>query len=104
MFKMYGRFMIGCPHRPAICFRKYAFFTQVDHRLNRQHNTFFQFWSAASFTIIRYLRIFMQASAQAMAYQFPYYPISMFLLGMFLYGKCNIAYTVTCNRFFNSFV
>ena len=38
-----------------------------------------------------------------MSNQFPNNTIAMFFFCMILYGKGNITYAVTCNRFFNSF-
>src|SRR5215813_8505152 len=104
MFKMNRRLMVLRPNGPAVFLSINLSCTQVDHWFNGKYQAFFHLSTASSFSIIRHLRIFMHASSQAMAYQFPYYSIAMFSFCVVLDRKRDISYPVSGHCFFYSLV
>ena len=74
-------FPIACAYGPAIIIGIHIFGTHIDHGFYGQYQVLFQFGACAAFAVIGHLRVFVQAAPQAMAYQLPYYTVSMLFFG-----------------------
>src|SRR5690554_3724122 len=83
------RLSVGSNNRPAVVELIDFFCAEIDHRLNRNYQPFLNFLSAAAFSIVWHLRIFVHRLTKTVAYEFPYYSVAMFF-GVFLNGRTNI--------------
>src|SRR5690606_15202547 len=76
MLEVYGGLSIFRPHCPAIIFGIDFSSSEIDHWLNSEHHSFFEFWSVTLPAIIGNLWILVHAPAEAVTHEFSHHTIT----------------------------
>src|SRR6185437_3254060 len=96
--------VIRCAHRPTVTLGINLASSKVDHRLDSQHETLFQFGAGTPASVIWDLRLFMHVFAQPMPYQLTDYAITILLRRVLFDGIGDIPDPVAGDSLFNAFV